>query len=209
MKKILFMGDSITDAGRYGDPEALGYGYARLITAKLGAEHPGELTFQNLGSSGDRVVSIYARVGADIIAQKPDIMTFLIGVNDVWHEFDYQNGASPEKFEMLYTMLIEETLEALPDLKIITMEPFVMLGGATEGEPRYADFRREVAKRAEVVRRLSEKYGFPCIPLQEMFDKLAVQTGDPTYWLSDGVHPTAFGHAAIANVLLPEIEKLL
>ena len=106
MKTILFQGDSITDAGRARDNDSnVGIGYPVLVKGTLGFEHPGEYTFLNRGISGNRVVDVYARIKSDIINLKPDVMSILIGVNDVWHEFSRKNGVDAEKFEKVYSML--------------------------------------------------------------------------------------------------------
>ena len=88
-------------------------------------------------------------------------MSVLIGVNDVWHELGGNcNGVSWEKYEKIYCMLIEEFLEALLDIKIMVMEPFVLEGSATtatEDEPeRWNVFSTEVRKRAQVAKRVAE-----------------------------------------------------
>ena len=88
MKTILFQGDSITDCGRGNSISGFGDGYAMLVTAQLGLDCPGEYTFYNKGIGGNRIVDVYARIKEDIINLKPDYMSLLIGVNDVWHEFD-------------------------------------------------------------------------------------------------------------------------
>ena len=145
----------------------------------------------------------YARIKEDIINLKPDYMSLLIGVNDVWHELGGRhNGVSAEKFEKIYDMLIAEILEVLPNIKIFIMEPFVLEAGATaatETEPeRWEYFKTEVPKRAAAARRIAEKYGFPFIALQEIFDD-ACQQAPNSYWLGDGVHPTPMGHWLIKN----------
>lgn len=82
--KILFQGGSITDGCRDRDNDKnLGMGYPFLIRAALGFEHPGRYEFINRGIGGNRVVDIYARIKQDIINLKPDVMSILVGVNDV------------------------------------------------------------------------------------------------------------------------------
>ena len=127
MKKFLFQGDSITDAGRARDWDlSLGSGYSTVVAATLGTEFPGEYEFINRAISGNRIVDLYARIKTDIINLKPDALSILIGINDVWHEVNHQNGVSAEKYEKIYDMLIEEILEALPDIKIYILEPFLL-----------------------------------------------------------------------------------
>ena len=109
MKTILFQGDSITDVDRTRDSDMyLGRGYAMLVEASLGADRPGQFRFLNRGISGNRVVDLYARIKKDMINLKPDYMSILIGINDVWHEYTRQNGVDAEKYEMVYGLLIEE-----------------------------------------------------------------------------------------------------
>ena len=196
--KILFQGDSITDAGRAKDNEInLGYGYPRLVQAALGFAEPAQHTFINKGIGGNRVVDLYARMKRDILNHKPDVMSILIGVNDVWHDFsESPNGVDAEKFFRVYDMLIAEIKEALPDIKIMILEPFALRSGATEAH--WDEFRAEVEKRAEKAKQIAEKHQLTFIPLQAGFDALCEKAA-PTYWLRDGVHPTAMGHEYIKN----------
>ena len=193
--KILFQGDSITDALRERtNGRHMGIGYPTLVSAALGYERDAEYEFINRGISGNRIVDLYARVKCDIINLAPDLISILIGVNDTWHEFDFANGVSAERFYDLYCMLIEDVMAALPKVKLMILEPFVLDAAATEG--RYKEFRGEVELRAAAARRVAEKYGLTFVPLQEGFDRLA-QEKPATFWLSDGVHPTDAGHEFI------------
>lgn len=208
MKTILFQGDSITDCGR---GEGLGIGYPLLVTAKLGFENPNEYNFINRGISGNRIVDVYARIKKDIINLKPDYMSILIGVNDVWHEFGVENGVDAEKFEKIYSMLIEEIKEALPNIKIIIFEPFCLKACATDNTEEYPDkwntFNAEVKKRAEKAKKVAEKYNLKFITLQDKFDEL-VKSAENTYWLRDGVHPTAMGHELIKREWLKAFDEI-
>lgn len=203
MLRYLFQGDSITDASRVDIDEGVGsclfgYGYPILLASEYLKKHKGEIEFINKGVSGNRIVDLYARIKDDIINFKPDVMSILIGVNDVWHELSVQNGVEAKKFEKIYSMLIEEIKEALPDIKIIILEPFVLNGSGTE--MYYDTFREEVQKRSDAAQRIAEKYGLYFVPLQEEFDKASAD-GDTTYWTTDGVHPTAAGHQLIKEEL--------
>lgn len=197
MKVILFQGDSITDVSRIREQETdLGKGYASMVAANLGLSNPNDFVFYNRGISGNRIVDVYARIKADIINLKPDYVSILIGVNDVWHRFSRNNGVETAKFEKIYSMLLDEIYEALPGISIVLLEPFVLKGIKTEAF--YDEFRREVEEKAACVRRLAEKYDIPFIPLQEDLDGLA-QIAPADHWLIDGVHPTIYFHQYIAN----------
>lgn len=206
MKTFLFQGDSITDADRRRDDiNNFGYGYPNIVAAKYLSEFPNEFTFINKGISGNRIVDLYARIKIDLINLKPDYLSILIGINDVWHELSSENGVDNEKFEKILSMLIEEVKEALPEIKIIMLEPFVLKGPATE--EKWATFRSETELRAKSVKEVAEKYNLSFVPLQNKFDELSKNT-ETTYWLADGVHPTAAGHGVIAKAVSEEFEKL-
>lgn len=211
MKTILFQGDSITDAGRSREDNAnTGIGYPTLVKGELEFQYPNQYIFYNRGVSGNRVVDLYARIKADIINLKPDIMSILIGVNDVWHEFG-QNGVDAEKYFKIYSMLIEEIKEALPNIKIMIMEPFVLRAIATENtgeEPNKWDiFNAEVKKRAAKAKEIAEKYDLLFIRLQDQFDE-AAKLASNEYWLSDGVHPTTAGHELIKREWIKGFHEL-
>jgi len=139
-------------------------------------------------------------------------MSILIGVNDVWHEFGAENGVDAEKFEKIYCMLIEEIKEALPNIKIMLLEPFCIRASATENTEEIPDkwekFSLEVKKRAEKTKAVAEKYNLEFIHLQNKFDKVAEKSNN-TYWLVDGVHPTPMGHELIKREWLKAYEQFV
>ena len=206
--KILFQGDSITDVRRnHETPDAswmMGCGYATVVGAVLGEQGAGEYQFYNRGISGNRIVDVYARIRNDIINLKPDYMSLLIGVNDVWHE-DRQNGVDAEKFEKIYRMLIDEIKAALPDIKLMLLGAFVTDGW--EIHDRYDTFRAEVEKRAEATRRIANDYGLKFVDLQSAFDA-ACEKAPASYWTLEGVHPNAPGHGVIAKEWLKAFEDV-
>ena len=155
MKRILFQGDSITDAGRsFENDDNLGGGYPNLVMAKLGCRNAGEYEFINRGISGNRSIDLLARVKADAINLKPDVMSILIGINDVWHEISNSNGVSAERYELYYKMFIDQVKEALPDIKIMIMEPFVLKASATEAN--WEDFKTGAKERAVIAKKIAD-----------------------------------------------------
>ena len=202
--KILFQGDSITDAGRNREQLCLGKGYPVMIGGELGAHFPGKYTFDNKGVSSNRIVDVYARIKVDCWNLEPDVISLLIGVNDVWHEFGNKNGVEPERFEKVYRMLIEDTKAKLPNIKFMLMEPFVLPGRATEAA--WEDFSGTVYQLAEIVQKLAKEYNLSFVPLQEKLNA-ACKLCPPEYWLGDGVHPTAAGHRLISDAWLEVFHK--
>ena len=203
--KILFFGDSITDAGRNREGgkhmSALGWGYVRVIADRLQGKEPEKYEIVNRGISGNRIVDLYARIKSDCWNLEPDLISILIGVNDVWHEIFGKNGVEVDRFEKVYRMMIEDTKKALPNTKLILCEPFVLEGGATCSTEEVPDrFQRflGVYDYAKVVRKLAEEYDVPFLPLQEQFSAKAAETG-ASYYLDDGVHPHIAGATLIAD----------
>lgn len=207
--KILFQGDSITDAGRYTEvgtgvrDSSLGAGYVKLIANRLLCDSP-EKNYEiiNRGISGNRIVDLYARWKADCINLAPDVLTILIGVNDTWHERGGQNGVEVPRYERFYSELIEWTLSALPNIKIILMTPF-----ANPVNDHIASFFPEVNERQEVVEKLAKEFSLPCVKLHEDFEA-ANARAPMEYWTPDGVHPSGAGHQMIADAWLKAFAQL-
>lgn len=202
MKRVLFQGDSITDCGR---GEGLGTGYPNLVAAALGYELPNEYEFINRGISGNRVVDLLARWKRDCLNLKPDFISILIGVNDVWHELDWNNGVSAERYEQVYRMLLDDIKNVLPDTRVMLLTPYLTHG--TRADENWEYFSTEVAKRREVVLKLAAEYGLPAVNLQEKFDEVCESTA-PALWTFEGVHPTATGHELIKRAWLECFEKM-
>ncbi len=205
--RIVFQGDSITDAGRSREyDQHMGSGYPTLTAAKLAYEMPGKYECLNRGISGNRIVDLYARWRIDAVNLKPDILSILIGVNDVWHDVGGRlNGVEADRFEKVYDMLLDYTREQLPQTKIIVLEPFILRSSATEEYWDY--FAREVPLRAAAAKRAAERHGTAFIPLQEDLDRLC-GIAPAECWLRDGVHPNHGGHELIARKLVETIKAL-
>lgn len=203
----MFQGDSITDTGRNtnsGSLKSIGQGYAMIASAYLSAKYPGEYDFVNRGISGNRIVDLYARIKGDGWNDTPYVLSVLIGVNDVWHGLDWNNGVDPRRFRNMYRMLISDTLVESPATKMLIMEPFVLYGSATAA--KWDRFEPMVYENASIAREVAAEYGQVFLPLQEMFNK-ACEKAPADYWLGDGVHPTVAGHQLIADAWIKCFEE--
>jgi cell division protein FtsQ len=158
----LFFGDSITDALRpreasYVDP--YGSGYAFFAIGDLLREDP-TLKACNRGISGNRIVDLYARLKIDCWNEAPDLISILVGVNEVLHEEAYRNGTELPRFRKVYEMLIEDTKAALPGVRFMLCEPFFLKrNGEEREEKRYA----EVKKYAAAVKEIAQKHALPFV----------------------------------------------
>ena len=152
-------------------------------------------------------MDLYARIKADVWNHEPDLLSILIGVNDVWHEWGAKNGVEIERFDRMYRMLLDDTKKRLPDLKIILCEPFILKGSATDSEEGQWEHFLQVKEYAKVVKKIAEDYQLPLVLLQDKFDEAAVKHGGEHY-LYDGVHPAAAGAKLIANEWLKIFRKI-
>lgn len=195
--KILFFGDSITDMCRHqerDDAFGMGEGYVFYIAGDIKRQDP-SIEVINRGISGNRIVDLYARIKRDVWNHRPDILSVLIGINDVWHEIESNNGVELDRFIKVYDMLISDTLQVLPEIKIVLCEPFVLKGPVTE--ENYESFL-QVKEYAKAIKVLAEKYSLEFLPLQDKLNKAAKKNCVSVY-LYDGVHPDTAGARLIAD----------
>jgi lysophospholipase L1-like esterase len=197
---LLFQGDSITDGGRSRNDDlnhVMGHGYAYLIASRLQADYPERnLHIVNRGVSGNRIVDLYARWKEDALNLKPNILSILIGVNDVYHELRNQSGVTAERYSRVYELLLEETKAALPAATIVLCEPFILQVG--EVKRSWDLWHPEMVLRQQIVKEMADKFACLYVPLQQVFDT-ACQSATAAYWLWDGFHPTPAGHELIAR----------
>ena len=199
--RILFQGDSITDCGRDRSlGGSMGTGYAMMASSFLSALHP-ELSpvFFNRGLSGNRTGDLLARWQADCLDLKPDVLSILIGINDVWRRYDSNRPTSVETFADNYGRILEKTRAALPGVRLLLMEPFVL----PVPEDRHA-WREDLDPKIAVIRRLAREYEVTYVPLDGIFAAASTRK-EPAFWAEDGVHPTPAGHALIAQSWLKAV----
>jgi lysophospholipase L1-like esterase len=197
---ILFQGDSITDAGRKrGVAEAnaqpaLGGGYAWLAASQLLVDSPNaELKVFNRGISGNKVYQLAERWQADCLDIKPNVLSILIGVNDFAHHHKGDYKGTLETYEKDYRALLKRTKEALPDVRLILCEPFLLKAGPVDDT-----WVSEFAGYRAAAHSIAEEFKSRFVPFQTMFDA-AANIAPPATWAADGVHPTPSGAALMAH----------
>lgn len=204
---ILFQGDSITDAGRSrpdaekpNDQKALGNGYAWLASSQMLVDRPSDnLKIFNRGISGHKVPQLAERWDKDCLDLKPDLLSILIGVNDIWHKRNGKYQGTPETYEAGYLALVERTMKALPNVRLVICEPFVLRCGAVDDTwfPEFDGYRAAAKKVAETHRAVF-------VPFQSMFDE-AIKYAPPEHWAKDGVHPSPNGASLMAHTWLKAV----
>jgi acyl-CoA thioesterase I len=195
--RIVFQGDSITDAGRDRSATAsLGDGYAHRVARAIETLYP-ELncTFYNRGISGNRVYDVEARWREDCIALQPDVLSILIGINDTWRRYDSGILSDSEEFEASYRRILDR-VRSETKAQVMLLEPFVIHVPSDRHQ-----WREDLDPRIQAVRRVAVDYACRYVPLDGMFAKAATER--PAEELApDGVHPSPAGHAMIARAWL-------
>ena len=207
--KILFQGDSITDAGRdHRNYHDLGLGYPNFAAQNIRNDFPSvDFEFINFGISGNRTSQLFDRLYADCIAFQPDIISILIGINDIWHRHNVNKIATTDAQIALNYRSILERLKRETNAKIVILAPFVL-----DAEDK--DYLREDIKTLRpIVRRLADEFADVFIPLDEKFDEALKTQPEPLFYSADGVHPNDNGRAFIgalyAEAIKPVIKDLI
>lgn len=185
-RTVVFAGDSVTDCGRRADPDGLGDGYVRNLYDDLGERRP---RIVNVGISGNRAVDLAARWSADVLTHDPALVSILIGINDTWRRYDEDDPTTPEDFEASYRSLLDPL-----SCPVVLMEPFLL--PVKDGQE---EWREDLDPKLDVVRKLAVEYGAILVPLDVELTKHAASVG-PAALAGDGVHPSAAGHRALADL---------
>ena len=203
--RILFQGDSITDAGRdrrnYFD---LGWGYPRYAAEHLRALFPEkELEFIDLGISGNRTDQLFDRLYPDAIALNPNIISILIGVNDVWHRYGANHIATTdEQIALNYRTILTE-LRAKTNAKIVMIAPYVL------DNDNLLPMKEALVPVQEIIRTLAEEFADVYIPLDELFEEALKTQPSPRYYSNDGVHPNENGARFIGQIYADAVKALI
>ena len=205
--KLLMIGDSITDCERLrpvgeGKPEALGNGYVALVDAMLRAARPDlQIRVVNMGISGNTVRDLKERWETDVMNLSPDWVSVMIGINDVWRQFDRphipERHVYPDEYEATLDELVRRTLPHVKGMLLLT--PFYI-------EPSRSDPMRAMMDRyGTIVRRTAERHGTMFADTQAAFDRL-LERLYPAVLAPDRVHPNLTGHYVLARAFLAALD---
>ena len=202
--RLLFIGDSITDMN-WGRNEAdrnhyLGHSYVFMLAGRLGIEMPeAKLDFFNRGKSGNAVWQLRQRWQKDAIEMMPDVLTILIGTNDVGQGLRKpKSKITPAAFEADYRFILDASRKANLDLRIVLMDPFILPTGPLKNPQAYETRRALTDEMRAVVAKLAKDYGAVHIKTQDIFDA-AAKASIPENFIWDGIHPLPAGHELIAR----------
>jgi acyl-CoA thioesterase-1 len=196
--RILFTGDSITDAGRNGSPNCpLGAnGYVVMTASRLMAHFASpKLQIFNRGISGNRVNDLLGRIEPDLIELRPTVVSIMIGINDTWRRYDSNDPTAIPAFEADFRTLLTRVRREL-QARVVLIEPFVLHVPADR-----ATWREDLNPRIDAVRRLAVEFSADLIPLDGLFAQAATQA-PAEFWAPDGVHPSDAGHQLMSQAWL-------
>ena len=207
MKKItlVFQGDSITDAGRdKRNYHNLGKGYANHAATRLAAECPEiEFDFMNFGVSGNRTCQVFDRLWRDGLEFQPDVISILLGINDIWHRYGNDRIATTDEQIATNYRAILERIKRESNAKIVMLSPYLLDCERTE------HMREDLERILPVIRALAEEFADVYVDLDVEFTKALKTQPEPLYYSGDGVHPNANGAAFIGDLYVEAIKPLL
>jgi lysophospholipase L1-like esterase len=203
--RLLFIGDSVTDCGRArpvgaGSRGALGDGYVAKIAALLALPHSEPtIRITNMGISGNTVRDLAGRWETDVLALNPDWLSVMIGINDVWRQFDARNDAAivaPDEFRRTYGELIGRTRPGLKGL--VLMSPYYVQSLRTD------PMRLRMDEYTGIVRELAAQHQALFVDVQAAIDAALART-DYAAVAADRVHPTPEGHRLLARAFVAAV----
>jgi lysophospholipase L1-like esterase len=208
--KLLFIGDSITDAGRSdsGEPtpwdagSGLGQGYVSFVNAIITAQTPEkDIRVINKGISGNTVLDLESRWDTDVLAHQPTWLSVMIGINDVWRQFDTPLRTEAHVGAQLY----EETLRALlkktrPSLSgLVLMTPYVIDSNTQDA------MRQRMDEYGRIVKQLAQEFDAVFVDTQFAIDAV-LRSIHPTSLAWDRIHPGPVGHMILARAFMSAVQ---
>lgn len=219
--RVLYIGDSITDGG-WGRSGGLptpsdernhtdmnhiyGHSFMMLCAAQYEADYPERgYTFYNRGIGGNTLDDLAARWEEDALEVLPDVVSILIGANDVdkflrKKKKGMQSEFDIEGWENTYRSLLDKLKKQNSNVRIVLCTPFVAKEGRIGNEKNYAERYQLTKQLAQCTERIAEDYNAKFVNFAKMFEHLVKRQPKAGYWIWDGIHPTPAGHAKMAEL---------
>ena len=205
--KLVFQGDSITDAGRdKRDFHDLGNGYPKYAAELIkNANSDIEFDFINLGISGNRTDQLFDRLYPDAIALEPDVISILIGINDIWHRFPPNSiPTTYEQIELNYREILKN-IKARTNAKIVMLSPYVIHVDNIQHLDEVEEYNKILVP---IIESLAQEYADAYIPLDKLFKEAIANHPEPKYYSNDGIHPNETGAKFISEHYANAVNKL-
>ncbi len=204
--RILFQGDSITDAGRdKRNYHELGKGYPKYAAENISADFPDKnFEFINFGINGNRTGQLFDRLYPDAIAFQPDIVSVLIGINDIWHRhIEVQRVSTTNEQLILNYRCILKRLKNETNAKIVMLSPYLLDVQPHDG------MREELEAVLPAIRELADEFADVFVPLDREFEKALKCQPERLYYSADGVHPNENGARFIGKLYSDAVKPLI
>jgi lysophospholipase L1-like esterase len=227
-KNVLFIGDSITD-GNWGSPTGwpcpsecrsktdmnhiYGHGFVEMTAAFYQGSYPeADLCFYNRGISGNTLADMSQRWGKDALALVPDVVSILIGTNDV---NDWLNVGASDDFDFVgweqrLRNLISLTRSYRPEVTFVLATPFVANSGWVGAREDYDKRAAAIARLDDIVRSIAADYDAVLVDFAQLVDSLIAEHPDveTSYWIWDGIHPTSATHYQMSRLWRERVKLL-
>ncbi len=200
-KKVVFFGDSITQAGV--EPGGYILKIGELATKENKAN---QFDFIGSGIGGNKIYDLYLRVEEDVLSQNPDVVVIYVGVNDVWHKRTHGTGTDADKFEKFYTALIKKF--QAKNIKVILCTP-AAIGERTDNSN---ELDGDLNYYSNIIRGLANKNNLPLVDLRKSFLdynlKFNTENKESGILTSDRVHLNEKGNQFVAEEMWKIIKGL-
>lgn len=225
---VLFIGDSVTDGGwgnsggkntsadkrNHNDMNHIyGHSFMMLCATHYESNMPdANWKFYNRGISGNTLADIATRWHSDVLNLQPDVVSVLVGINDVY-AFVKSRKDNPdatfdfEIWEKQYRSLLDSLLIMNKDVKIMIGAPFIAKEGSIGSASNYEEYERMVTQLVAIIKGIAHDYKASFLPFNEMFAKLIANQPRPGYWIWDGIHPTPAGHRRMADLWIKVFDE--
>ncbi len=217
-KRVLFIGDSITD-GAWGNSSVwnatsdqrnqndmnhiYGHGYMMIVASREQALYPEEdWVFWNRGISGNTLDDLAGRWQKDVLDLNPDIVSILIGTNDVEQALNDGRIIDAELWDKKLRMLLDETLKHNPQTRFVLCTPFVAKAGWRGESENYAKRLQMITELVNIIEKISNDYHATLVPFHTLVSETISSTPNlpVSYWIWDGIHPTPAMHYRMAEM---------
>jgi isoamyl acetate esterase len=193
-RKIIFFGDSITEAGV--EPG----GYITGVNDLVGKENLSDkYDLIGAGIGGNKVYDLYLRLESDVLSKNPYAVIIFIGVNDVWHKRSHGTGTDADKFEKFYTAIIQKLKER--NIKVALCTP-AAIGEKTDNSN---ELDGDLNQYSNIIRGLAKVNGLPLIDLRQIFldynKKVNTENKESGILTSDRVHLNEKGNQVVAEAM--------
>ena len=197
-KKIIFFGDSITQAG-------VNPGGYITILKEMYAKANNKSEIIGAGIGGNKVYDLYLRMEEDVLAKKPDVVVIYVGVNDVWHKASYGTGTDLDKFTKFYTAMIKK-MQA-QNIKLILTTP-AAIGEKTDHSNQQDGDLNEYSK---VIRNLAKENNCGLVDLRKEFLAYNLANNPENkgqgILTTDRVHLNELGNKMVAELMYKELMR--